>query len=90
MHHRWTDEDRAFAAAQYASGIRQIDIEKAFGYPARGSRSSVTCKQISTFMEKYTNSAAWRWTANDHERRMLIKQALATFIEQRIPKEDMT
>ena len=47
--HAWTDEDRAYAAAQWASGISQREIGAVFGYP----NSVGVNVRIREFLEKY-------------------------------------
>lgn len=86
--HRWTEEDAAYAAAQWASGIKQRDIAKVFGH----AKSSAICTKIGEFLEKYTEGdelERWdgygRLTWAEH-RKSLIKPAIARFVEARLQR----
>jgi hypothetical protein len=84
--HRWTDEDACFAAAQWASGIKQREIGEAFGY----SNATTVCVQIERFIHKYCEGLALDYRHNTptimagrDERRALVKPAIAEFVRQR-------
>ena len=85
--HRWTDEDAAWAAAQWASGIKQRDIAVVFGLSAR-SVSTISLK-IRGFLATYADVTPWQaygydfWNLAGDSRKALVKQALAVFVAQR-------
>ena len=88
MRHRWTDEDRAFVAAQWASGIKQKHIAEIFGYAAPAMISN----EIQTFLRKYADTPVRpddhrqshnRVKAQGEPRRLLVKDAISTFIAKR-------
>jgi hypothetical protein len=89
--HRWTDEDACFAAAQWASGIKQREIGEAFGY-----KHSVTiCQQIERFIHKYCEGLALDYRHNTPTimafgkgRLALVKPAIAEFVRQRNARLD--
>jgi hypothetical protein len=78
-----TDEDVAFAAAQYGSGITQREIAATFGY----ANSSTICVRIDEFARKYIGAPSWAAWANDRERKALLRLAVATFVAERIRRE---
>jgi hypothetical protein len=89
--HRWTEEDAAWAASQWASGIKQREIGAVFGHRFGG----MVNLKIRAFLEKYGslpsvpvypapwNDAAYRDAPAGEERKALVKQALAVFVAQR-------
>jgi hypothetical protein len=82
MRPEWTDEDAAFAAAQWASGVKQKAIGKVFGY----SGGSIVCVKIEAFLAKYVDDVprtAWGTVVNGDQRKALVKQALAAFVKRR-------
>jgi hypothetical protein len=84
--HAWTDEDRAYAAAQWASGVKQREIAAVFGYKG----PAMVCVQIRNFMKKYSGLPV-KWTdlsgdefiAQGVERKAAVKQAIARFVAPR-------
>jgi hypothetical protein len=89
--HQWTDEDACFAAAQWASGIKQREIGAAFGYKSAWA----VCTQIGGFISKYgpslyaePNQHGYRHKACDGERRALVRPAIAEFVKQRNARLD--
>jgi len=91
--HRWTDEDAAWAASQWASGIQQRDIAVVFGLSPR-SVSTISLR-IRAFLEKYGRlssvpvcPAPWNMAEHYHapagdDRKALVRRALAVFVAQR-------
>jgi hypothetical protein len=84
--HIWTDEDAAFAAAQWASGVTQKEISRIFGSPNR----SFVCNRIRAFIEKYNDVyQPWSWGSwggieqGGDRRKALVKRALASFVATR-------
>jgi tRNA(Phe) wybutosine-synthesizing methylase Tyw3 len=88
--HRWTDEDACFAAAQWASGIKQREIGAAFGY----KDSSMTCQKIEQFISKYGAGLYYEYRLggsgeidvrknHNKKRAALVKPAIAEFVKQR-------
>ena len=79
--HRWTDEDAAFCAAQWASGIKQREIGAIFGY----NNGSKVCSQIEVFIWKYAGlgSDLYQPQYQGSGRKELVKNALATFVAKR-------
>ena len=83
--HAWTEEDVAYCAAQWASGIKQRDIAKVFGNATPAGVSS----KIERFISKYTDLPegcpglfSYCWDLGV-DRRELVKPALARFVEAR-------
>jgi len=79
--HRWTDEDAAYAAAQWASGILQRDIAVVFGLNA----PAMISLKVRRFLAKYA-VPDWGFTIDEYygdDRKALVKQALAVFVAQR-------
>jgi hypothetical protein len=90
---RWTDEDAAYAAAQWASGITQTEIARAFGY----RNSAPICSRIAEFIAKYADEPhgvappprgrGRTWVQHPkfqgNGRIPLVKAAIARFVEQR-------
>jgi hypothetical protein len=77
--HRWTDEDACFAAAQWASGIKQREIGEAFGY-----KHSVTiCQQALDYRHNTPTIMAF-----GKGRLALVKPAIAEFVRQRNARLD--
>ena len=87
--HRWTEEDAAFCAAQWASGIGQREIAAIYGH----SNPSTVCREIAAFLLKYSNignEVSDRWypvwnTWDGRGRKGLVKGALAAFVAARAP-----
>jgi hypothetical protein len=81
--HIWTDEDAAFAAAQWASGVTQRDIGRMF----KNANESTVCLWISRFIEKYHDDCPKTpWNSLNvygNDRKRLVKQALASFVAAR-------
>ena len=83
--HRWSEEDVAYAAAQWASGIKQRDIARVFGH---ATPSAISTK-ITEFILKQTDVSEarddfYRYLARTGtDRRELVKDALARFVEAR-------
>jgi hypothetical protein len=88
--HRWTDEDACFAAAQWASGIKQREIGEAFGCRT----ASMVCQKIEQFISKYGPSLykksvqcfdgrMYRGKKYSADRLPLVKPAIAEFVRQR-------
>jgi len=78
--HRWTEEDSAYAAAQWASGIKQSDIAKAFGH----RNAAMVCMKIAEFLRDNTAADVWQTHFYPSERRqLLVKPALARFVQAR-------
>jgi hypothetical protein len=82
-HTSMTEEDVAFAAAQWGSGISQREIAKIFGY----ANSSQICSHIGYFIHKYVDSPRSVGWYQGNERRRLVKSAVAAFVAQRIRRE---
>jgi hypothetical protein len=92
--HRWTDEDACFAAAQWASGVKQREIGAAFGH----KESSVICQKIERFISKYGPSLykpeqsfdgrTYRFKKYSADRLPLVKPAIAEFVKQRNARLD--
>jgi len=81
--HIWTDEDAAYAAAQWASGILQRDIARVFGLK-NGSPSMISLK-VRRFLAKYA-VPDWGFTIDEYygdDRKALVRQAIAVFVAQR-------
>ena len=79
--HSWTDEDAAYAAAQWASGILQRDIAVVFGLKA----PSMISLKVRRFLAKYA-VPDWGFTIDEYygdDRKALVRQALAVFVAQR-------
>jgi len=79
--HVWTDEDAAYAAAQWASGILQRDIARVFGLNA----PSMISLKVRRFLAKYA-VPDWGFTIDEYygdDRKALVRQALAVFVAQR-------
>ena len=83
MLHVWTDEDAAFAAAQWYSGILHKEIGRVFGYSTDASATSTVCKKIGKFVEKYGDAAGWYNQYDMDVRRALVKDAVAAFVAAR-------
>jgi hypothetical protein len=100
--HKWTDEDAAYAAAQWASGISMTVIGHTFGYTS----GSVINRRILGFIEKYVPETAlppipaWAeefsrvWKNGVPYARpairndpVLVKSALAAFVAARNERE---
>jgi hypothetical protein len=86
LKHIWTDEDAAFAAAQWASGVKQREIAVIFGYEG----SPMIAVKIREFLTKYgALPVLWRdaegndRVATGHERKAVVRQALASFVATR-------
>jgi hypothetical protein len=78
----WTDENRAFVSAQWASGIKQNAIARALGY----SNGSMVSNQIRMFIVKYCATypkTCFGDLVYGDGRRVLVKQALAAFVKIR-------
>jgi hypothetical protein len=79
--HVWTDEDAAYAAAQWASGILQRDIARVFGLNA----PSMISLKVRRFLAQYA-VPDWGFTIDEYygdDRKALVRQALAVFVAQR-------
>lgn len=85
----WTDENCAYAAAQWASGIGQAEVARHFGV----ARPTV-CVAIERFVDLWGGDGVERypdghWTkgarvaAQGRARRALVKGALRHFVEHR-------
>lgn len=82
-----TDEDAAYAAAQWASGIPQHEIALTFGYKG----PSTICMAIERFLRKFTPTAVTnaeiyatgKLVARVEERRAMVPKALQAFKAQR-------
>jgi hypothetical protein len=84
----WTDENRAFVSAQWASGIKQYSIAQALGY-STGTISN----QIRMFIVKYCAAYPRTYFGDlvyGDERKDLVKQALAAFVKTRNASFDAT
>jgi hypothetical protein len=77
--HAWTDEDRAYAAAQWASGIKQREIGAAFGC----LYSVVVNARIREFLEKYGGLEASVIRRYGFDRKVLVKAAIHRFVVTR-------
>jgi hypothetical protein len=73
------DEDAAFAAAQYGSGISQRQIAANFGY----ANSSTISIRICDFVEKYAGVPGWAAWSNNFDRKALLRAAVEAFVKQR-------
>ena len=82
---RLSDEDAAFCAAQWASGITQREIAGHLGW---GGSPNV-CNAIEAFIRKFTDArvdagrVSRRVVAGREERRALVKAAIGAFIARR-------
>jgi len=79
--HVWTDEDAAYAAAQWASGIPQREIGSVFGLKA----PSMISLKVRRFLAKYA-VPDWGFTIDEYygdDCKALVRQALAVFVAQR-------
>ena len=82
--HRWTDEDAAYAAAQWASGIPQRDIGVVFGLSYRSAASTISLR-VRDFLSTYA-VPDYGFTIDQYygdDRKELVRQALAVFVAQR-------
>jgi hypothetical protein len=78
-----TEEDVAFAAAQWGSGITQREIGAIFGY----ANGSIIGWKIANFVWKYTDIPPGVPLYQGNGRRKLVKGAIAAFVAQRIRRE---
>jgi hypothetical protein len=79
--HVWTEEDAAFATAQWASGISRWEIASYFGY----ANGSVVGTRIAAFIWNHVDYPIYPWDGlvQGDERKALVKCALAVFVERR-------
>ena len=75
---KYTDQDAAFAVAQWCSGITQKEIAGHFGYET----PTMICIWIEAFIRKHYTAAPLRQTYGD-ERKLLAKIAFCHFMAQR-------
>ncbi len=83
MRRKWTDEDAAYAAAQWASGVSQKDIAAIFGY----ANTVMVNVAINRFLMRYNADAAvyverrGKYMIKEYgeARKALVKPAIAHF-----------
>jgi hypothetical protein len=86
MKRKWTDEDCAFVAAQWASGVALKDIAAIFGY----SSTAMIVTAINRFLMRYTDAAVYvrgrgynMIMEYGNARKALVKPAIEHFVAAR-------
>jgi len=87
MRRKWTDENAAFAAAQWASGVSQKDIAAIFGC----ANTVMVNIAINRFLIRYTDAAVYverrgKYMIKEYgsARKALVKPAIENFVAARV------